>query len=136
MNDSINYGLEPGIDTGRGEIYSVALYHQIHCLGLVRQNYWRLVNGIVNGEAEIMEYARSELAGSHAAHCFDYFRQSFECSADMSLEWPKQGSKQVDGVGIPHVCASKVRSYSVPSRASSSSCVLTGSKTASCEGIH
>ncbi|KAK2589587.1 hypothetical protein QQS21_012737 [Conoideocrella luteorostrata] len=107
VKDAAKYGLEPGIDTGRGEIYSVSLYHQIHCLGLVRKNYWRVVNGIVNADAEITEFARSELSGSHTAHCFDYFRQSFECSADMSLEWTQPGSKQVDGVGIPHVCTSK-----------------------------
>lgn len=59
-------------------------------------------------DAEMTEFAHSELSGSHTAHCFDYFRQSFECSADMSLEWAKPGSKQVDGVGIPHVCTSKV----------------------------
>ncbi|QPH12464.1 hypothetical protein C2857_004661 [Epichloe festucae Fl1] len=108
VKDGEKYGLKPGIDTGRGEIYSVSLYHQIHCLGLVRKNYWRLVNGVMSGDdTEITEFAHSELSGSHTAHCFDYFRQSFECSADMSLEWTKPGSKQVDGVGIPHVCTSK-----------------------------
>ncbi|PHH93028.1 hypothetical protein CDD83_2138 [Cordyceps sp. RAO-2017] len=112
VENGAKYGLEPGIATDKGEIYSVSMYHQIHCLGLVRRNYWRLIHGVINGTDEVAEFARKELNGSHTAHCFDYFRQGFECSADMSLEWPLTSASgkrlQVDGDGIPHVCASKV----------------------------
>ena len=112
VENAAEYGLEPGIETEYGEIYSVALYHQMHCLGLVRRNFWRLVDGILNNRPGVADEARAEVQDSHTGHCFDYFRQSFECSADMTLEWPrteKDGRRyQVDGGNIPHVCASKV----------------------------
>ncbi|KAJ6442618.1 mannosylphosphorylation protein (Mnn4) [Purpureocillium lavendulum] len=112
VEDAADYGLEPGIVTEYGEIYSVAMYHQMHCLGLVRRNFWRLVDGILHNRPGLTEEARAEIEDSHTGHCFDYFRQSFECSADMSLEWPRTETDgrrfQVDGAGIPHVCASKV----------------------------
>ncbi|RDA86699.1 hypothetical protein CP532_4183 [Ophiocordyceps camponoti-leonardi (nom. inval.)] len=112
VQNGAQYGLEPGVATDKGEIYSVSLYHSIHCLGLVRRNYWRLIHAVLgNGATEMAEFARKELNESHTAHCFDYFRQSFECSADMSLEWPLTSASgkriQVDGEGIPHVCTSK-----------------------------
>ncbi|RDA90683.1 hypothetical protein CP533_4669, partial [Ophiocordyceps camponoti-saundersi (nom. inval.)] len=111
VENGAQYGLEPGIATDKGEIYSVSLYHSIHCLGLVRRNYWRLIHAVLDASTEMAEFARRELDDSHTAHCFDYFRQSFECSADMSLEWPLTSASgkrlQVDGEGIPHVCASK-----------------------------
>ncbi|RCI09973.1 hypothetical protein L249_8425 [Ophiocordyceps polyrhachis-furcata BCC 54312] len=111
VEDGARYGLEPGIATDKGEIYSVSLYHSIHCLGLVRRNYWRLIHAVLGHTTEMVEFARKEMNDSHTAHCFDYFRQSFECSADMSLEWPLTSASgkriQVDGEGIPHVCTSK-----------------------------
>ncbi|KAI1128412.1 hypothetical protein F5Y10DRAFT_292064 [Nemania abortiva] len=109
--DGDAYGLEPGVDTEYGEIYSVTMFHQIHCLGLIRRNYWRLVDGVLDNGASIDDETRRQLVNPHIGHCFDYFRQSFECSADMTLEWPRtdhDGSRMtVDGVGIPHVCTSK-----------------------------
>ncbi|UNI23113.1 hypothetical protein JDV02_008951 [Purpureocillium takamizusanense] len=111
VDNAAEYGLEPGIETEYGEIYSVALYHQMHCLGLVRRNFWRLVDGILNNRPGVADEARAEIQNSHTGHCFDYFRQSFECSADMTLEWPRTETDgrryQVDGGHIPHVCASR-----------------------------
>ncbi|KAF1734600.1 hypothetical protein CRV24_006142 [Beauveria bassiana] len=112
VKNGTKYGLHPGIETKYGEIYSVALYHQLHCLGLVRRNYWRLMNGVLAKDVSVIDEAHRQQLNSHTGHCFDYFRQSFECAADMSLEWPRteaDGSRfQVDGKGIPHVCTSKV----------------------------
>ena len=107
------YGLEPGVQTDHGEIYSLAVYHQLHCLGLVRRNYWRLLEGALGGNfSAVADEARHQQKNSHTGHCFDYFRQSFECAADMTLEWPRTEADgrrfQVDGTGIPHVCTSKV----------------------------
>jgi hypothetical protein len=44
----------------------------------------------------------------HANHCFDYLRQSLQCAADTSLEWPKPGTQIVNGWGMPHLCRSWV----------------------------
>lgn len=35
---------EAGEMTPYGEIYSVTVFHQIHCLGMLRGNYWELLN--------------------------------------------------------------------------------------------
>ncbi|KAI1396214.1 hypothetical protein F4819DRAFT_504680 [Hypoxylon fuscum] len=100
------YGLEPGLQSTWGEIYSVAMFHQIHCLGVIRKTYWRLLLGILDNDDSIYAEASEQLKTAHTGHCFDYFRQSIECSADMSLEWPRTEADgrrfQVDGHGIPH----------------------------------
>lgn len=90
------------------------MFHQIHCLGVIRRDYYKLAMGIqTDDHFVIKEEAKRQLAHEHSGHCFDYLRQAFECSGDMTLEWPrteKDGSRfQTDGTGIPHVCASKVR---------------------------
>ena len=97
VENAAEYGLEPGIETEYGEIYSVALYHQMHCLGLVRRNFWRLVEGILNNRPGVVDDARAEVQNSHTGHCFDYFRQSFECSASAALKSNhfKQSVKQI-----------------------------------------
>jgi len=117
IKDGPKYGFEPGIETPYGDIYSISMYHQLHCLGLVRHNYWRLVNGIISKNESISDEASHQLQNPHIGHCFDYFRQSFECAADMAVEWPRtdeDGSRlQVDGKGVPHSCVNKqaVREY-------------------------
>lgn len=112
VKDSASYDLEPGLQSKWGEIYSVAMFHQMHCLGVIRQNYWRLVRGVLDHDESLYHEAEVMIETSHTGHCFDYFRQSIECSADMALEWPRTEADgrrfQVDGEGIPHVCASKV----------------------------
>lgn len=42
----------------------------------------------------------------HFAHCFDYLRQSIQCSADVSLEFVSKntGLAVVDGLDYPHEC--------------------------------
>ncbi|PHH78507.1 hypothetical protein CDD82_3016 [Ophiocordyceps australis] len=111
VDEPSQYSLEPGIETDWGQIYSVSMYHQMHCLGLVRRNYWRLLNAILQNSTDTYAEAEHQFVNSHTGHCFDYFRQSFECAADMTLEWPRleeDGRRyQVDGGDIPHVCASK-----------------------------
>lgn len=112
VRNGAEYGLAPGFETPHGEIYSVAMYHQLHCLGLIRRNYWRLLNGIVGSDGSLLDEVQNQVHNSHTGHCLDYIRQSFECAADMSLEWPRTETDgrrfQVDGNGIPHVCTSKV----------------------------
>ncbi|OQE41813.1 hypothetical protein PENCOP_c004G03202 [Penicillium coprophilum] len=112
VENGARYGLEPGVQKEAGEIYGVSMFHQIHCLAVIRRDYYKLVMGLqTDDHSVIKEAAERQLASEHTGHCFDYLRQAFECSGDMSLEWPrteKDGSRfQTDGAGIPHVCASK-----------------------------
>ncbi|KXG48868.1 Protein of unknown function DUF3328 [Penicillium griseofulvum] len=111
VENGAKYDLEPGVQKETGEIYGVSMFHQIHCLGVIRRDYYKLAMGIQTDDHSVKEEAERQLAYEHTGHCFDYLRQAFECSGDMTLEWPrteKDGSRfQTDGTGIPHVCASK-----------------------------
>ncbi|KAK6823098.1 hypothetical protein RU639_006187 [Aspergillus parasiticus] len=112
VKNGAKYGMEPGVEKETGEIYGVSMYHQIHCLGVIRRNYYNFAMGIQNDAlADLKKEAERQIRNEHIGHCFDYLRQAFECSADMTLEWPrteKDGRRfQTDGRGIPHVCTSK-----------------------------
>lgn len=111
IKDGQNNGLqEPGEITPYGEIYSVAVFHQIHCLGMLRGTYWELLNQSFAQDdlPSLKMFAEKHIRNSHVNHCFDYLRQSLQCAADMSLEWPVSGTKNVDGWGVPHLCKSWV----------------------------
>ncbi|KAJ0413628.1 hypothetical protein BJY00DRAFT_319625 [Aspergillus carlsbadensis] len=109
------YDLPEGQETPWGMIYSVSLFHQLHCLGQLRRFTWMFLDAIVQNDSTSMEEIRtmmsSEIAGDHIGHinhCFDYLRQSIMCAGDMAIEWPRaepSGERiVVDGWGIPHEC--------------------------------
>ncbi|KAF2010397.1 hypothetical protein BU24DRAFT_427525 [Aaosphaeria arxii CBS 175.79] len=106
------YGLNEGQETPWGEIFSVSLFHQIHCLGLLRKQYWTLLNHVASGDQEAaLKESLKQQENTHTGHCFDYLRQALMCAGDMSMEWPRDepdGSKRrhVDGWDIPHKCKS------------------------------
>ncbi|KAF2205679.1 hypothetical protein GQ43DRAFT_477169 [Delitschia confertaspora ATCC 74209] len=107
-----DFGLKEGQQTEWGQIFSVSLFHQLHCLGLLRKQYWSLMNSVLNGTSDSAhELALKQHASKHTGHCFDYLRQAIMCAGDMSMEWPRDepdGGKRihVDGWGIPHKCKS------------------------------
>lgn len=100
--------------TENGGVYMLSMYHQLHCLGVLREHYWRLLDGALDNDASVIEEADNKR--HHTGHCFDYLRQSVECSADMTLEWPRteeDGRRfKTDGWGVPHVCTNKVSTMS------------------------
>ncbi|KAG9594525.1 hypothetical protein KCU77_g3788, partial [Aureobasidium melanogenum] len=110
--ESEKYSLPPGEKTFYGEIYSVSLFHQLHCLGQLRKYYWLLIDGVTNNSTSLRPMVDGLLgpSGEHVSHCFDYLRQTLQCAGDMALEWPrkeKDGRRfAVDGWGIPHECRS------------------------------
>lgn len=93
-------------------IYSVAVFHQMHCLGQLRRFSWMFLDAITKNNTEeqaaITEMFEKQNHASHLHHCFDYLRQTIACGGDMSMEWPrteKDGRRfAVDGWGIPHEC--------------------------------
>ncbi|GAB7356763.1 hypothetical protein MBLNU459_g7660t1 [Dothideomycetes sp. NU459] len=103
------YNLKPGILTQTGvERYSVTMYHELHCLALIRRYYWHLVDSVSNGwhEDARQEMVREQLYNHHPHHCFAYLAQGIMCNADLTIEWArveKDGRRfQVEGWGIPH----------------------------------
>lgn len=64
------------------DVSAVAVYHQMHCLQVIYQNYQREV-------VERASHSRRdhpELLNVHTEHCFDYLRQAIFCAADTTLE--------------------------------------------------
>ena len=112
MENPLDFDLPPGEETLNGEVYSVSLYHQLHCLAVLRRDYFNLLEGVWRNETGPREEASKQIDNSHNRHCMDYLRQSLECSADLTLEWTrteKDGRRfQVDGMHTPHVCKSQV----------------------------
>ena len=112
--------ISPGESSPNGEIYSVALYHQLHCLSIIRRDYFNLLEGVWHNknDTELREEVHSQIENSHNRHCLDYIRQTLECNADMTIEWErteKDGRRfQVDGMHIPHECKRKVRKHTNP----------------------
>jgi hypothetical protein len=106
------YDLPPGQNTTWGMIYSVAVFHQMHCLGQLRRFTYMFLDAITQNDTEKMKSIKhmfNEMDhGEHLTHCFDYLRQTIACAGDMSMEWPRtepNGERiAVDGWGIPHEC--------------------------------
>lgn len=135
INDWKSYDLPPGQETEWGMIYSTALFHQMHCLGQIRKYTWSLLESIELNDTDyqqgMMDMLVGRDGGDHLHHCFDYLRQSIQCSGDMSMEWPRtepDGRRiAVDGWGIPHECKDWVSTHQ-PSTSHS----LTRSSPKSC----
>lgn len=112
MDNPSDRGLAPGEETKYGPIYSVSMYHQLHCLARLRKMQWILIDGLVTGEETIARSFVGREDMSHVQHCFDYLRQGILCAGDMTLEWPRQDGPSsgvaVDGWGVPHQCKSAV----------------------------
>jgi hypothetical protein len=99
-----------------GEIFSVTLFHQLHCLAEIRKYYWLILDGILSDDLETFEEVKGKArmlamnGGEHVNHCIDYIRQGIMCSGDMAMEWPKEEKDgrriAVDGWGVPHECKS------------------------------
>jgi Mycotoxin biosynthesis protein UstYa len=96
LKHGVNYGLN------NTEIFSISMYHQLHCLAMIRHAYYHPL------DAHMHHGGRSDASQRtvHLDHCFDYLRQAITCAADMTVEWAKveyDGTRrQVDGWGIPH----------------------------------
>ncbi|KAK0616929.1 hypothetical protein B0T14DRAFT_524042 [Immersiella caudata] len=99
----------------------VAMFHQLHCLQMIRmtlQNVVEETNALLAAcrempEHETITHHRGDVHSDHkslkhAMHCFDYLRQSFICLADDTIEMPiperlAEGVIAVDGAG-PRQC--------------------------------
>ncbi|GAB7354432.1 hypothetical protein MBLNU459_g4921t3 [Dothideomycetes sp. NU459] len=102
------YGLLPGIPTASGvDRYSVAMYHQLHCLGLLRSQYWRLIDGMSadSTPATRQEEVRKQLRDHHSQHCFAYIAESIICAGDLTIEWAKVEKDGAHPTNSPRLCS-------------------------------
>ncbi|KAG2749192.1 hypothetical protein P692DRAFT_20832869 [Suillus brevipes Sb2] len=56
-------------ETGESHVYTVTLFHQLKCLGIIRDNY-----------------AAKRAPSSITRHCMNYLRQSILCQANIKIE--------------------------------------------------
>jgi hypothetical protein len=71
---------------GSAAPYTVALFHQMKCLNILRGEY---ISRIAD---------RSKSPSTTASNCLNYLRQSILCNVNMALERNKQGNGKVAGV--------------------------------------
>ncbi|KAI1120109.1 hypothetical protein F5Y10DRAFT_259064 [Nemania abortiva] len=77
------------------DVHCLAVYHQLHCLEIIRSGYWSAMDGVKPSH---------HADPSHLRHCFDYLRQSVMCSADTNLEPVIEGRRGVNGFGSDRKC--------------------------------
>ncbi|KAF2117367.1 hypothetical protein BDV96DRAFT_644791 [Lophiotrema nucula] len=80
---------------------SIAVFHQLHCLNLLRKWHFRLLEQVLDHPTAPFN-STPELW--HTTHCFDYLRQSLMCSADATPEWQLGAKLGTMGWGYRHEC--------------------------------
>ncbi|KAK0121764.1 hypothetical protein ONS95_010050 [Cadophora gregata] len=106
------YGLANGVSNPHMphnvQNYGVSMYHQIHCLMMIRTLYWQALRG--DRTLRMAENDGLEEEMGHVNHCFDYIRQGIMCAGDMSIEGAadeRDGeAPHISGVGMKHECKS------------------------------
>ncbi|CAK7237293.1 hypothetical protein SEUCBS140593_009910 [Sporothrix eucalyptigena] len=118
VHNPASYGLSGGypLPDGKGEEYTVALFHQLHCLAAIKAKMSRLQDWYEGGnDNEYLRFALGEdqVADVHIYHCFDYLRQTLLCHGDTTLEKARvvddglghtRTVRGVDGWGVTHTC--------------------------------
>ncbi|KAM3552496.1 hypothetical protein MY1884_007171 [Beauveria asiatica] len=129
VNDSAQYKLPDAILFQGRDTYSIAVFHQMHCLvGLgiptavlygilnylvqyaIMNRYNDLTAGATEGQEDDAHHGdqgrRGPKAHRHVDHCFRYLRQSLLCCGDTALEGqdPNTDKPATNGVGAVHMC--------------------------------
>ncbi|KAK2041680.1 hypothetical protein LZ31DRAFT_448567, partial [Colletotrichum somersetense] len=93
---------------GNVEFYGVSMYHQLHCLTMIRKYFTNLTT--VNDGNRLASHE------DHLLHCIDYLSQAAVCAADDTIEPARiktmPSGKRVaviDGLENPHYCANSQR---------------------------
>jgi len=114
-NPRLHKQLKPGLKTPKNkdsEVYTVSMFHQLHCLIAIRSHLWGLDSASKSHNQTALDKLYADTM--HMDHCFDYVRQALMCAGDMTLEWPdfvkgEDGEEhRMDGESIPHQCKSWV----------------------------
>ncbi|RFU79491.1 hypothetical protein TARUN_2698 [Trichoderma arundinaceum] len=101
-------------DTGRRFPRGIDVFHKMHCLVAIREEFTELATDETRATREAALRARDvEAKGkkidlilnrNHLEHCFDFLRQDILCAADMTLEPLADGYMETDGLGVEHEC--------------------------------
>ncbi|KAI0882872.1 uncharacterized protein GGS22DRAFT_190851 [Annulohypoxylon maeteangense] len=103
-----------------GEIneIGVSMFHQLHCLSMVRAMLLKGGSHMDHVHVENRDMNQGAKDRGHFLHCFDYIVQAILCTADDALERsgkvPVPGGEEVDGingVGQTHQCRNATLLY-------------------------
>jgi hypothetical protein len=103
------------IHTRGKDMYNIAVFHQLHCLHTLAEEFGHLLAGRRTGHNHEGRSSSSMGKGEgededammvHIRHCFEYIKTSLTCCADTALEGQKADIDQpaADGFGSHHVC--------------------------------
>ncbi|KAL4939579.1 hypothetical protein BDV06DRAFT_224900 [Aspergillus oleicola] len=74
-------------NTSPSTIVIPTIFHQLHCLYLLRRAYYsHTTSGPDSGADPLERFDFNRNRTVHVAHCFDYLAQTLVCSADSTLE--------------------------------------------------
>ncbi|KAK4864572.1 hypothetical protein LT330_009567 [Penicillium expansum] len=92
-------------DPPQHDFYVVSILHQLHCLNMVRFQFWQARDGVdLDTEHDAVKW------NLHVLHCFEYLRQAISCGGDLIIEGSspiKVGeghATSVTGWGVEHDC--------------------------------
>ncbi|KAL6692362.1 hypothetical protein J3F84DRAFT_383795 [Trichoderma pleuroticola] len=109
VNNTEKYILPDPIPYEEKHTYSMAVFHQLHCLYIIMDMYNNLTipGSAMNTDATHNAGLNiSDDANGHVQHCFRYLRQSLMCCGDTTLEGkiPNSNINGTDGTGAVHIC--------------------------------
>lgn len=118
--------LPPAIHDHGKNAFTVAAFHQIHCLHYILTEFNILLESHQDkGGRQEHDHTRGGLdteAIDHVGHCFHYLRSSLMCCGDTALEGQASDTHQLGtlGEGSYHVCKAygKIQAWAETSRAS------------------
>ncbi|CDM33107.1 hypothetical protein DTO013E5_5704 [Penicillium roqueforti] len=115
IEDPDKWGLPEGIvapfdhphetDPPQHDFYVISILHQLHCLNMVRFQFWQARDGVdLDTEHDAVKW------NLHVLHCFEYLRQAISCGGDLIIEGSspikvgKGHATSVTGWGVEHDC--------------------------------
>jgi hypothetical protein len=119
VNDSNRYTLPDPIMFRGQDAYSIAVFHQLHCLYTIMDVYNDMSSSAGhhrrdpgghdhehNSAQQDVDQEENMHRHNHVDHCFRYLRQSLVCCGDTALEGqdPNTDTLGTDGTGAVHVC--------------------------------
>ncbi|ETS75355.1 hypothetical protein PFICI_12299 [Pestalotiopsis fici W106-1] len=103
VDDWSDKSLPPPIRSRDKNLYNIAVFHQLHCLHMLAEEFSNLLG---NNKHHGHEDMSDDLMMWHVSHCFEYLKNSLTCCADTALEGQKSDTDEpaTDGFGAYHVC--------------------------------
>ncbi|KAJ6191703.1 hypothetical protein J3E72DRAFT_175570, partial [Bipolaris maydis] len=96
--------LPPPIQSEGQTVYNVAVFHQLHCLHALAEEFNDMIATIHAGAARGTKIHQDRQ--EHIEHCLAYLKESLVCCGDTAFEGQSSKSElpSTSGFGSYHVC--------------------------------